>query len=171
MWPTDNDTQPGTGKNARRMCLHHQTIQYFCVTGTKIEKGKNKRVKNKVFEAPRFLGQGFCPRKLQSRVAMGLGRSLAPGQLLPRVLSPGVGVQLYPQHISTAGAITCGQHRGALLGLAPGGCPNKGLLETPAHPIHVGERSHGQEFCVSPEKSEVVAGPAQLSGALGQGDG
>lgn len=104
---------------------------------------------------------------------MDLGRSLAPGQLLARVLGPGVGVQLCPQHISAARAITYGEHRGALLGLAPGGCPNKGLLETPAHPIHCGERSHTQECCIPPEKSilEVVAGPAQLSGDLEQGEG
>lgn len=146
---------------------------YFCVIGTKIEKGKKKRGKKKVFEVPRFLRQGFSRGKLQSGVALGLGRTLAPRQLLPRVLSPRAGVQLCPQHISTARAITRGEHSGAFLGLAPGGCPNKGRLETPAHPIHCGKRSHAQECCVSPEKPilEVVAGPVQLSGALGQGKG
>lgn len=99
-------------------------------------------------------------------MATGLGRSLAPGQLLPMMPSPWVGVQLYPQLISTARAITYGENRGALLGLAPGEGPNKGMLKTPTYPIHCGERSHTQECCVAPEKAllEVLAGPAQLSG-------
>lgn len=43
MWPADNNMQPGTHKNARRMCLRHETFQYFCFAGTEIEKEKKKR--------------------------------------------------------------------------------------------------------------------------------
>lgn len=43
MWPADNNMQPGTHKNARRMCLRHEMFQYFCFIGTKIEKEKKKK--------------------------------------------------------------------------------------------------------------------------------
>lgn len=61
MWPADNNTQPGTHKNARRMCLRHKTFQYFCFVGTEIEreKKKEKLSKERAFGVPRFLGLGF----------------------------------------------------------------------------------------------------------------
>lgn len=46
MRPADNNAQPGTCKNARRMCLHHQRNQWLCFTGTKIEKERKKKEKN-----------------------------------------------------------------------------------------------------------------------------
>lgn len=55
MQPADNNAQPGTRKNARRMCLRHQTIQYFCFIGTKIEKEKKKGKKHKSLEFLDFL--------------------------------------------------------------------------------------------------------------------
>lgn len=60
MWPADNNMQPGTHKNARRMCLRHETFQYFCFAGTEIEKEKKKKEsKEQAFGVPRFLGLGF----------------------------------------------------------------------------------------------------------------
>lgn len=174
MRPTDNNTQPGTGKNARRMCLRHQTIQYFCVIGTKIEKRKKKRGKNQVFEVPRFLGRGFCRGKLQSRVATGLERSLAPGQLLPGVLSPGIGAQLRPQHIPTARAITYGEYRGALLGLAPGGAQIRGCWRPQPTPSTVGRGAVHRNAAFPQKNPSLRWWLARLSpalGALGQGEG
>lgn len=154
MQPTDNDMQPGTGKNARRMCLNHQTIQNFYIIGTKIKKGKKKKGEGGgiVFEAPRFLGQGFCRGKLQSHVAMGLGRSWHQDSCSPGCSALELGFSYVLSTFPLPGPSHVENTEGVLLDLAPGGCPNKGLLETPAHPIHCGERSHAQECCIFPEK-------------------
>lgn len=161
MWPMDNNTQPGTGKNARRMCLRHQTIQYFCVIGTKIEKGKKER--GKKIKSLKFLG--FLDRvSVEGNCKVGwpwtLGGAWHQGSCSPGCSARALGFSCALSSAPLPGLSHVGNTEELCWAWHFGGCPNEGLLETPGHPLHSGERSHAQECCVSPEKPllEVVAG-------------
>lgn len=154
-------------------CAYTTKPSVFLCYWNKNRKGKEKKREKRKKKSLKFLD--FLDRiSVEESCKVGwpwaLGGVWHRGSCSPGCSAPGLGLScLFSQHISTARAITRGEHREAFLCLAP----NKGLLETPAHPIHCGERSHAQECCIFPEKPilEVVAGPVQLSGAPGQGDG
>lgn len=102
MRPADNNAQPGTRKNARRMCLRHQTIQYFSFIGTKIEKGKKikgkKRKKKKASlwnsssSWTGFLQRGAAKRDGHGPCGEPSTRTAAPQRAQPW----GVGARLPP---------------------------------------------------------------------------
>lgn len=160
---TDNNTQLGTGKNVRRMCLHHQTIQYlFLCYWNKNRKEKEKKGEKKSLKFLDFLDRVSLEESCKVGWPCALGGPWHQGSYSPGCSALGLGFSCDLSTFPLPGP--CGEHRGAFLGLALGGCPNKGLLETPAHLIHCGKRSQVQECYVSPEKPilEVVAGPLHV---------
>lgn len=157
MWPADNNAQPGTCKNARRMCLRHQTIQYFCFIGTEIEKGKKKKKEKKAsLEFLDFLDRVSVERRAAKRGGHG------PCRAQPR----GIGAQRHPRCVPAAAASARGSPgmRGgtASTGLCdgwggicihhPAQIPSKGAAAgpSPLRPLR-GERSCAQKCCVSSE--------------------
>lgn len=174
MQPTDNDMQPGTGKNARRMCLNHQTIQNFYIIGTKIKKGKKKKGGGgKSLKLLDFLDRVSVEESYKVMWPWALGgagtRTAAPQGAQPWSW----GSAMSSAHFLCQGHHMWRTQRGFCWTWLQKAAQIRGCWRPQPTPSTVG-RGATHRNAAFPQKNlsfEVLAGPAQVSGALGQGGG